>query len=308
MPIFNINNSKLSPIREKDLGLEKDVQRLTEENLEIVFGLNFIRSEFSIGSFRLDTVAFDDESKAFVIIEYKRDKSFSVIDQGYAYLALMLNNKAEFVLSYNEKMGASLKKDDVDWSQSRVIFLARSFTSYQQNAINFRDLPIELWEVKKYDNSTILYNQLLSQDANDSVRSITKNKTVESVAKEIKVYTVEDHKEGASEEIKEIFENVRQNILALSSDVKEVPKKLYIAYKLNTNFADIEVRSKDIKIFLNLRSGELDDPRNVVRDLSKPKPIGHWGNGDYEINIKNQSEVPYVLGLVEQAFAKQMKK
>jgi hypothetical protein len=42
---------------------------------------------------RIDTFAFDNESKAFVIIEYKKDRNFSVVDQGLAYLNLMLNNK-----------------------------------------------------------------------------------------------------------------------------------------------------------------------------------------------------------------------
>jgi hypothetical protein len=45
-----------------------------------------------------------------------------------------------------------LKKDNVDWSQSRVIFISPQFTTYQRKAIEFKDLPIELWEVKKYSN------------------------------------------------------------------------------------------------------------------------------------------------------------
>ena len=64
--------------------------------------LDFISSEFSLNNFRIDTLALDKESKSFVIIEFKRDKNFSVVDQGYAYLSLMLNNKADFILEYNE--------------------------------------------------------------------------------------------------------------------------------------------------------------------------------------------------------------
>jgi hypothetical protein len=91
-------------------------------------------------------MAYDNETNSFVIIEYKRDKNFSVIDQGYAYLSLMLNNKADFILEYNENQEKTLKRKDVDWSQSRVVFISPSFTSYQKEAINFKDLPIELWE------------------------------------------------------------------------------------------------------------------------------------------------------------------
>ena len=303
MAIFNINGESLAPIKEKNIDLEKSIQKITENNLDIVFGLEFVSTEFSLGDFRLDTVAFDKESSAFVIIEYKRDKSFSVIDQGYAYLALMLNNKADFVLEYNQRTKLSLKKEDVDWSQSRVVFLAGSFTTYQQNAINFKDLPIELWEIKVFDNSTVLYNQLAASDSKESIKTITKNKTVESVAREVKVYTLDDHISKASEDIKDLFENIREKINDLGPDVKEIPKKQYIAYKTLSNFVDLIIYSKEIRITLNLKSGELNDPKNIVTDFTKP-PKGHWGNGDYEVICKTKEEIPYVMELIEQAYKK----
>lgn len=303
MAIFNIQNQKLLPIREKEIDLEKDIQKLTEENLETVFGLQFVSSEFALQNFRIDTLAFDKEANAFVIIEYKRDRSFSVIDQGYAYLALMLNNKADFILEYNEKAKGSLKREDIDWSQSRVLFLAQSFTTYQQNAINFRDLPIELWEVRVFDNSTILYNQLLSPEAKESIKTVTKNKTVQSVTKEVKVYTLDDHVAKLNPEIKELFSVLREKLLSFGSDVREVPKKQYVAYKSATNFVDLIFYTKEIRITLNLRSGELNDPKGIATDFTKPHK-GHWGNGDYEIIVRKNEEIPYAMTLIEQSYKK----
>jgi hypothetical protein len=65
---------------------------------------------------RIDTLAFDNESKAFVIIEYKKDRNFSVVDQGIGYLNLMLNDKADFILEYNQSSPSShsLKREEVD--------------------------------------------------------------------------------------------------------------------------------------------------------------------------------------------------
>lgn len=148
MPLFKIGQ-QLAYIKETPFKLEREIQRLTEENLDTLLQLDFVRSEFSLNNFRIDTLAFDPEAKSFVIIEYKRDKTFSIIDQGYAYLSLMLNNKADFILEFNENQQQSLKRMDVDWTQSKVIFVSPSFTTYQREAINFKDLPIELWEVKK---------------------------------------------------------------------------------------------------------------------------------------------------------------
>ena len=81
------------------------MQELTEKNLETVFGLEFVATEYQVQKLFIDTLAFDRETKTFVIIEYKRDRSFSVVDQGFSYLSLMLNNKADFILAYNEAKG-----------------------------------------------------------------------------------------------------------------------------------------------------------------------------------------------------------
>ena len=100
--IFSVNGTKLNEIREQQFPLESETQRLTEANLNDLFELDFVKSEFELHGLRIDTLVFDDESKAFVIIEYKKDRNFSVVDQGMAYLNLMLNNKADFILEYNE--------------------------------------------------------------------------------------------------------------------------------------------------------------------------------------------------------------
>ena len=175
MALFNINNqNKLELIKELPFKLEKDIQNLTEQNMKSIFGLEFVRSEFSLNNFRIDTLAFDREASSFVIIEYKRDKNFSVIDQGYAYLSLMLNNKADFILEFNENCKEVLKRNDIDWSQSRVIFISPNFTTYQKEAINFKDLPIELWEVKRYNNKTISYNKIQTSGSQESIKTISR--------------------------------------------------------------------------------------------------------------------------------------
>ncbi|MCM8756840.1 MAG: hypothetical protein NC817_02240 [Candidatus Omnitrophica bacterium] len=147
-----------------------------------------------------------------MIIEYKKDRSFSVIDQGYAYLSLMLNNKADFILEYNEKLKQNLNRNDVDWSQLKVMFLANSFTPYQKSAINFKDLHIELWEVKVFDNDTILYNQIEAQEMKESIKTISRIKTPAAVVREIKTYTLDHHLEKKPDKIKNLFYILRERI------------------------------------------------------------------------------------------------
>ena len=194
MPIYSIKKS-LDIVKEKDFKYEREIQKLVETNLKVLLNLKFIKSEFSLSNFRIDTLAFDTDTKSFVIIEFKRDKNFSVVDQGYAYLSLMLNNKADFILEYNESQNGTLKRNDVDWSQSKVIFISPRFTNYQKEAINFKDLPIELWEIKQFENDIILFEQIQKTHAIESIKTISKtsDETVEKVNKEIKVFTENDH-------------------------------------------------------------------------------------------------------------------
>lgn len=303
MALFKIGRN-LESIKENPFKLEKEIQNLTEQNLETIFELDFVKSEFALNNFRIDTLAFDKEANAFVIIEYKRDKNFSVIDQGYAYLSLMLNNKADFILEFNENLDKTLKRNDVDWSQSRVMFISPAFTTYQREAINFKDLPIELWEIKRYENNTVAYEQIQKSGAQESIKTISKtDHTIDHVAKEIKVYSEQEHLNNVNEEIKELYERFKSAILNLD-DLEIKPKKKYIAFVSGRNVVDILPQKKTLKIWINLNKGELEDPKGIARDVST---TGHWGNGDFEIQVKDDENLEYILSLVKQSIRKNKK-
>ncbi|MDQ3682030.1 MAG: DUF5655 domain-containing protein [Bacteroidota bacterium] len=302
MPLYKIGQ-KLEHIKETSLKLEREIQQLTEQNLQTLLRLDLIRSEFSLNNFRIDTLAFDPEAKSFVIIEYKRDKTFSVIDQGYAYLSLMLNNKADFILEFNESQNQSLKRSDVDWTQSKVIFVSPFFTTYQREAINFKDLPIELWEVKKFENNTISYEQIQKASAKESIKTISRsNDTVEAVSKEVKVFTEQDHLQKVDFETRELYDQLKDWLLNMDDNITVQPKKQTIGFKVDNNvFCDLVLQGKGLKIYLNLKSGDLQDSKNVSRDVSN---VGHWGNGSYEIRLADLEDIDYILSLLKQSLRK----
>jgi hypothetical protein len=217
---------QLDLVKEFPFKFEKEIQNLVEKNLTTLLRVVCIRSEFSLNNFRIDTLAYDPEAKSFIIIEYKRDKNFSVIDQGYAYLSLMLNNKADFILEFNESQQTALKRTDVDWTQSKVIFISPQFTNYQREAINFKDLPIELWEIKRFENETISFEQIQKTSAKESIKTISKdNETVDAVSKEVKVYTEQDHLSRVDFETRELYEQVKDRLISLDDNVTAQPKK-----------------------------------------------------------------------------------
>lgn len=300
MALFKSTSTKLEVVKESPFKLEREIQRLFENNLPLIMGLEFVKSEFTIKNKRIDTLGFDPQTKAFVIIEYKKDKNSSVVDQGFTYLNLMLQNKADFVLEYNEGLKKNILRGDVDWSQTRVAFVSPGFTENQREATNFKDIAIELWEVKQFENGIVSINQIKKSNAAESIKAITdRNKELQDITKEIKVYTEDDHLNGKSDETIELYEKFKAAILDLSADIEVKPQKFYIAFKKGNNISDIEIQKNGIKVSVNMKAGKLDDPKHLMRDVSVLK--GHSLNGDYEHKVDNDKDLEYIMSLVKQA-------
>jgi predicted transport protein len=298
MKLYQTNKNGLSILKENPFRLEREIQNIFEENLFEIMGLQFVKSEFSIKNKRIDTLAFDKQSQAFIIIEYKRDKNYSVVDQGLTYLNIMLQNRAEFILTYNETLNETLHSKDVDWTQSRVAFVSPSFTENQISASDFKDLGIELWEVKQFENNILSVNSIKKSNAAQSIKPLLENnESFKEVKENIKVYTEEDHYKNGSDATIELYEKFKSSILNLADNIEILPQKFYIAFKKGSNITDIEMQKKALKIFINAKFGSINDPKNIAKDVSK---IGHRGNGEYQIQIENDNDLEYIMSLIKQ--------
>ena len=300
MALYINQTGKLKEVKEKPFKLEKDIQKVFEANLSTIMGLELVKSEFTIKNKRIDTLAYDTQACAFIIIEYKRDKNISVVDQGFTYLSLMLENKADFIVEYNESLKRNLKREDVDWSQTRVAFVSTNFTDNQVQATNFKDIAIELWEVKQFENDTIIINPIKKSSAAESIKPLTQNKeALKKVTEEIKVYTEEEHLSKSSEAIAELYGKFRQGILQLADEIEIKPKKMEIGFRRDSKvFTDICILKNSLKIWINLKKGKLDDPKHLAEDVSEK---GHWGNGDYQIQVDTDKDLEYIMSLIKQS-------
>lgn len=298
MILYNNSTSNLQQVKEKPFKLEREIQLIFEKNLREIMGLELVKSEFTIKNKRIDTLAFDKQTKAFIIIEYKRDKNYSVVDQGLTYLNLMLQNKAEFILTYNETLKDILHSKNIDWSQSRVAFVSPSFTENQISASDFKDFGIELWEVKQFENNYISINSIKKSSSAQSIKPLLENsEKLKEVKENIKVYTEEDHFKNGSDFTIELYEKFKTAILNLADNIEIIPQKFYIAFKKGSNISDIEFQKKALKIFINAKKGTINDPKGIVKDVSN---IGHRGNGDYQIQIENDNDLEYIMSLIKQ--------
>ena len=305
MLVFRNQKWNLTEINEKLFDLEKDLQKLTEENLSVIFGLQFIATEFALQEFRLDTLTYDEENNSFTIIEYKRWSSYSVVDQGFSYLWLLLNNKAHFVLEYNNKTGKNLSIKDINRESSKVIFVANAFNAYQRNAIDFKDLPIELRETKQFGTDTIIYNQIKAKNVTASVKTLTKNadSEVNKVMKEIKVSTVEDFLSKETQERKDLYNEFEERLLSLDARIVwPIPHSTSITFKIGkTNIFGLESRKQQgfflRKHMTKEKFSSFPDPEKKLRFNPKKANPDYWA---WLFYITSSKDIDYAMFLIKQ--------
>jgi uncharacterized protein with ParB-like and HNH nuclease domain/predicted transport protein len=119
----------------------------------------------------------------------------------------------------------------------------------------------------------------------------------------ISKYGIDDHPQLRGGPIRAIFDALRREVLAIDPAVTEEFKKYYVAYKAETNFVDVVPQVRRLVLSLNIDFHTLDDPRRIARDVTG---LGKWGNGDVNIPLATVDDLPYVMGLVRQAFDQQM--
>jgi len=297
MALFSINKEKAGKIPPAKVGLEKSVQNLFEKNLDVILNIRLLATEYSTSSGgRIDTVGIDYNGSP-VIIEYKLSQNDNVINQGLSYLRWLLDHKDAF-----EALARRAKIDiEIDWASPRVICVAESFNKFDMDTADLLPMDIELLRYRMYENGFLLVEPVVQRQVNISTSKIFTKKE-KSAFKEKIHYTVEDHLKSASVANRELFALVKEKISALDEAIIEDPKAKYIAYKLTTNFVDVVVLKDVLKLFLNVSSGTLNDPRSLARDLTKPKHVGHWGNGDYEVKLERPEDVESVMELIKQSY------
>jgi hypothetical protein len=314
MKLFDIRKNKVEEVEQLPFKLEKDIQNLIEPNLDTFFGLKFIKSEFTVDKYRVDTLCFNEESNSFVIIEYKKGNSYSVIDQGYTYLQLLLNHKSDFLLILSQYFNKVMRVEEIDWSQSRILFISPSFNSYQKDSVNFKDLPFELWEIKNYSNFNVVLNQHRS-NSKESIETLnpnTSNSMITQVTKEVKVYTTEQHLSKTNQGIIDKWNQIYER-LSNWDYIEIIPKNPYISVVYNGktvcyfNFMKKGIRIDILRGNVNPDGSksknyfDIDDPKSVSTEGSWEWKSGTMGTL-YRIYIDEKSDIEYTLFLIKQKY------
>ncbi|GHR98230.1 hypothetical protein VN0754_07640 [Helicobacter pylori] len=223
--------------------------------------------------------------------EWERDlgENFQAIHDKYLHtignLTLTGYNQKYGNKSFQEKQGMEKGFKDSPLRLNRGLRDLASFgeKEIKKRANDLADLALKIWTYPKLDAETL------------EKYKPKKDK------KEKKVYDLSSYNFGSHS--RELFDILSKGIKALDERITENFNQDYISYKFSKNFVDIVVQTKDLKLYLNMKFNELQDEKNLARDMTNK---GHLGNGDIEVKLETKENIPYCLGLIKQALEKQM--
>ncbi len=223
--------------------------------------------------------------------EWKRDlgENFQEIHDKYLHtignLTLTGYNSTYSNKSFQEKrdMEKGFKNSPLRLNQGLRDLESFGEEEIKKRANDLADLALKIWTYPKLDAETL------------EKYKPKKDK------KEKKVYDLSFYKFGSHS--RELFDILSKGIKALDEKIVENFNQDYISYKFSKNFVDIVVQIKDLKLYLNMKFNELQDEKNLARDMTNK---GHLGNGDIEVKLETKENIPYCLGLIKQALEKQM--
>lgn len=272
--------------------LEKELQNLIERNMETFFGVTFLKSEYSITNGRMDSIGID-ENNSPVIFEYKRSQNENVINQGLFYLDWLLDHKADFKLLVIDKLGMDAAQN-IDWSVPCVICIAHDFTKYDLHAVNQMQRNIKLVSYRKY-NDLILFEHLNAPTVNPSADSNDTNIDTKNTSQKTHLEKLA----SASNEINTLYHSVCDYIESLGDDIVPNQLKLYLAYKKVRNVICIEIYNKQLILYLKLDPNSVTLEKGFTRNM---KDTGHYGTGDLQVIIRNESDFEKAKLLIERAY------
>jgi predicted transport protein len=285
MPLFRLK--KVIVKRIKSLGAikpEKRLHELVEKNLNTFFpNLALIEHKPKYGSRELDTLAFDSETNAPVIIEFKVSKSGSVSDQVDSYLTTMLQNKQLIRYQIKEKL-PKIKK--IDFSQAKILIVANDYSEVQINALALRQHYVEMWRYTHYEGYLLLENVKPPKVS----FSVPGGKKV-SVSVAVPQYENVDHFR-LTKKAGKLYEKLHEDIMGLDATVRHKIRKNCVGYwSVGSSFSWLFPRKKHLTILAKLSKS----PKSRLLKFNIRK------DGWVRFRMSDDEQMPRALAVIEQA-------
>lgn len=297
--LFRIEDGQVQELAGGSVALEKSLQILIERNLDAVLRIQLLGSEYSTGQKhggRIDTLGID-ENGCPTIIEYKRSSNANVINQGLFYLDWLMDHKAEFELLVMNKLGQEVAKA-IEWSSPRLLCIAGDFTKYDEHAVQQINRNIELIRYQRFGDDLLLLDLVnvatASADTDDSSAGA-------DAGNGNKYTTQTEYLAKANQQLRDLYESIREFLLNLGDDVREKKLRWYFAFRRLKNFACVEVhpQKQTVVLFLSIDPDTVDIEDGFVRDM---RSVGHYGTGDLQVTIRTDADFERAKVLIQRSY------
>lgn len=303
LKLFRIAGGVASELPSSSVALERSLQQVIERNMEVMFGVRLLASEYSTGvkhGGRMDSLGID-ENYSPVIFEYKRAINENVINQGLFYLDWLMDHRGDFTMLVLQKLGEEAA-NSIDWRNPRLICVASGFTKYDEHAVQQMNRSIELVRYRDFEGD-LLALELMTGTRVDPVTAEGAPATPSSRGMSAPSYakTTSELLDQADLELKDLYQAVEDFCLALGDDVTKKTLKFYFAFRRLKNFACVEVhpQTRNLLVYLKINPDTVELEDGFTRDV---RTIGHFGTGDLELRIHTAADFEKARPLIQRSY------
>ncbi len=296
LKLFQVSGARLTRLDGSSAPLERELQTLFEQNLEALLGVRFLASEYATThGGRMDTVGIDENGYP-VIIEYKRDRSENVINQGLFYLDWLMDHRGNFEILVRDRLGTEVAAQ-IEWSAPRLICIAADFNKYDEHAVKQMGRNISLIRYRKFGADLLLLEQLTEV-------SSTSSPVVEAVpgaGRANRYKTVTENLADAATGLTNLYADVEAFMLGLGDDVTKKVLKNYFAFRRIKNFSCIEIKTSldEVRLYLKIDPATMKLENGFTRDV---RNTGHFGTGDLEVTLRSHDDLERAKPLILQSY------
>lgn len=295
--LFQTKGGTLGELYGSFAPLERGLQNLFESNLEALLGVRFLASEYATThGGRMDTLGIDENGYP-VIIEYKRDRSENVINQGLFYLDWLMDHRGDFEILVRDRYGK--EGAQIEWSAPRLICIAADFTKYDTHAVKQMSRNIELVRYRKFGEDLLLLELLTAVSTTPRPVPAVHPETGQANANKYK--TVSEMMSEAGGDLANLYSDVETFLMGLGDEVTKKTLRFYFAFRRIKNFACVELKtSLDlVRLYLKIDPESIDLEDGFTRDV---RNVGHFGTGDLEVTLKSHDDLERAKPLIVRSY------
>ncbi|MFC8350407.1 transporter [Streptomyces sp. NPDC057280] len=297
LKVFRVRGGEATEVSGASVGVEVELQRLIEANMEAMLGIRFLATEYRTGHHggRIDSLGLDENGTP-VIVEYKRSRDQNVISQGLSYLWWLHDHHHEFESLTRGKLGDQAAVE-IDWSAPRIVCVAGAFTHHDTVAVEMIGHRIDLVTYRVFED--VLTLQLIASAGGSRISS-RGNASGSTHGASPAPKSVQQYLDESAEDLKELYADLDELLLS-HRDVLKEPQLHYVAYRRIMNVATVRVQPRNRLLVINLRL----DPETVElregfsRDM---RGLGALGIRDgVEVRIGSRDDLARATDLIQRS-------